>query len=160
MLAALGSEDERSATRVAGNLSKDRQDFLFQSQLEWVNYLLKHYGGRKDVRLIVRVHPRDFPNKRERRKSEHAELLEKEIRNVPENVAVNWPGDGVSLYGLFPWMALILGNSSTVPLEASGLGLPVIFPKLSPQMPAQSRSRMPLTKRVLAMQLPRQKTVA
>ena len=129
VLAALGSEDERTATRVAGNLSSRSEDFLFQSQLEWVKHLIDHYSGREDVRLIVRVHPRDYPNKRESRKSEHAVQLEREIRDLPANVAANWPSDGISLYGLFPWMDLILGNSSTVPLEASGLGLPLIFPK-------------------------------
>jgi hypothetical protein len=77
--------------------------------------------------LIVRVHPREFPNRRDQVLSQHARLLEGVLQDVPANAAVNWPSDGLSLYDLADQTDVFLNSWSSVGKEMSLLGIPVVI---------------------------------
>jgi hypothetical protein len=72
------------------------------------------------------VHPREFPNKREGVKSDHARQLEEQFRDLPPNVAINWPTDDLSLYDLAEITDVFLNAWSSVGKEMAMLGIPVV----------------------------------
>jgi hypothetical protein len=76
---------------------------------------------------VIRVHPREFPNRREGRKSQHACHLESALQGLPSNAVVNWPGENISIYDLIDKTDLFLNAWSTVGKDMAMLGLPVVI---------------------------------
>lgn len=131
LVATMSSYDERFAAEANGTLAPVT-DAIFSSQIEWVKFLIQYIRTRPDLFLLVRVHPREFPNKREKVKSQHALNLEQALKTLPNNAAINWPNDNVSLYRLAQEASVFLNAWSSTGKEMSLLGLPVILytPKL------------------------------
>lgn len=126
LLATLSSYDEEVAAEMVG-AREYRKAPLFPSQIEWVKALTRFVSGREDLYLLIRVHPREFPNRRERAKSQHAAQLEAALQSLPRNAAVNWPSDQISLYDLVEHVDVVLNAWSSVGKEMSILGLPVVI---------------------------------
>jgi hypothetical protein len=124
-VASLSSYDEYVAARMAGELP-DESTLLFPTQLDWVRALVEWFRARPDLFLLIRVHPREFPNKREGVKSEHAQLLEQELSSLPDNVRVNWPADRLSIYAIAEEADVFLNAWSSAGKEMALLGLPVV----------------------------------
>ena len=125
LCATLSSYDERFAAETIGSLRKI-DELLFPHQKDWVRELITYVTSRDDLFLIIRVHPREFPNKREGVKSAHAEQLEATLRELPANVVVNWPKDQLSLYDLAEHTDVFLNAWSSVGKEMTLLGIPVV----------------------------------
>ena len=126
MLATMSSSDERVAAEAIGVQFPDK-NCLFPTQVDWVRALIEYAGSHPEVCLILRVHPRNFPNKRERVKSSQAEVLEKLLLELPDNVRVNWPAEAISLYDLAEIADVVLNGWSNAGKEMSLLGLPVVL---------------------------------
>jgi len=126
LLVTMGSYDEEVAAEMVG-ARRHGSTPLFLTQVEWVRALLAFAKSRSDVFLLIRVHPREFPNRREGAKSQHAVVLEEALRGLPENAAVNWPSDGISLYDLVEQTDVVLNSWSSTGKEMSLLGLPVVI---------------------------------
>jgi hypothetical protein len=99
---------------------------VFRTQAEWVKATTEWVMTRPDLFLVIRVHPRDFPNKRETFRSEQSFMLEDLLKHVPDNVHVNWPAEGVSLYELLEDTDVVLTGWSVTAMEALVLGIPVV----------------------------------
>ena len=126
LLAALSSQDEFIAAEKAGLIPINRP-LLFSNDIDWIKALIKFVRNRPDLFLIIRVHPREFPNKREGQKSQHAEQLERELQNLPANVRVNYPADNLSLYNIAGEADVLLNCWSSVGKELALLGTPVVI---------------------------------
>jgi hypothetical protein len=126
LLAAMASYDEEVAAEMVGARQHCTPP-LFPTQVEWIRALLDLVQGRPDLFLLVRVHPREFPNRRDPTKSQHARLLEEALRDLPSNARVNWPDDGVSMYDLAHEADAVLTSWSSVGKEMCLLGLPVVL---------------------------------
>ena len=126
LVASMSSNDERFAAESGGALAKS-DGLLFPQQLDWIASVVDYVRRRPELFLIVRVHPRDFPNRRESTKSEHANLLEGVLRNLPPNVSVNWPSDGISLFEVACEADVFLNAWSAVGKEVGLLGIPVVL---------------------------------
>jgi hypothetical protein len=126
LVATMSSHDERLAAEATGALGASR-DLVFSSQAEWVASLIEYVSRRPDLFLIVRVHPREFPNKREGVTSDHALLLESLLQRLPMNVAVNWPRDNLSVFELASEASVVLNAWSAAGKELSVLGIPVVL---------------------------------
>ena len=125
-LATLASNDERMTAKLVGALDfLDIRTSLFDSQIEWIKFLIKEFQVRPNLQLVIRVHPREFPNKRESVTSQHAIELLRELDNLPANVFVNWPSDEVSLYDLVQVIDVGLAATSTTGLQLATLGIPI-----------------------------------
>ena len=124
--ATMSSYDEMFASQYVG-ARKLPSDLLFASQTEWVAALIEWVRQRPELFLVIRVHPREFPNKRDPVKSEHVKTLEAKLRDLPANVRVNWPNDDLSLYDLAQETDVFLNAWSSVGVEMSLLGLPVVI---------------------------------
>jgi hypothetical protein len=133
LVASMSSYDEYVASWAVGEMPPE-SGLLFKTQIEWIRSLIEWSRARPDHFLLIRVHPREFPNKREGVKSEHALMLERELASVPPNVRVNWPSDGVSLYDVAEHADVFLNAWSSAGKEMTLLGLPVVVycPELLP----------------------------
>jgi hypothetical protein len=126
VLFALSSADEMFAARVVGvdipNLVNNEED----QQLESIEEIIKYFSLHTDKLLIIRPHPREFPNKRDSVVSQHGIMLRRLLSRVPSNVLINWPEDSVSIYDFIPYVSLLINNSSSVGLEFAALGVPIL----------------------------------
>jgi hypothetical protein len=124
-VATMSSPDERFAAETIGVLRKDKPT-AFPTQIEWVKALCEWVRARPDLFLVIRVHPREFPNKREGVTSDHAKALADVLADVPPNAVVNWPSDGISLYDLADIADVFLNAWSAAGKEMTLLGIPVV----------------------------------
>jgi hypothetical protein len=124
--ATLSSEDERSSGEIIG-VVHPTPDLIYPKQVDWVKALIAYVDGRPDLSLIVRVHPREFPNKRDGMLSEHASMLKAALASLPVNVRVNWPTDNISLYDLANITDVFTNAWSSAGKEMALLGLPVVL---------------------------------
>jgi hypothetical protein len=125
LVATLSSYDEYVAARAVGE-QPDESSLLFATQIEWIRALVEWIRERPDRFLLIRVHPRELPNKRERLRSQHARQLEAALVDLPANVRVNWPDDGISLYDVAEHASVILNAWSSAGKEMALLGRPVV----------------------------------
>lgn len=127
LLMTLSSYDEAYAALLVGGFpySKVFSD-VFETQAEWVRATIDWVAQRPDLFLVIRVHPRDFPNKRETFRSEQSFALEGLLEHTPPNVHVNWPAERVSLYELLEDADVVLTGWSVTAMEALVLGIPVV----------------------------------
>jgi hypothetical protein len=125
LVATMSSYDELFAAQIT-KLFPDDFPLLFPTQIDWIQALVNFVKRRPDLFLIIRIHPREFPNKRESVKSEHAHALETALADLPKNVNVNWPSDQISLYDLADITDVFLNSWSTAGKEMSMLGIPVV----------------------------------
>jgi hypothetical protein len=129
ILLALSSTDERLAVEESGvRIINNENPSLFSSQYDLLHFLIEKIKYDPEIELIIRVHPRDFPNKRENRTSSNGEKLKVLLDSLPQNIRVNWPSDNISFYDLLPHVDLVLTAWSTVLLEASLFGCPIVLP--------------------------------
>ncbi len=126
LLATLSSYDELFASQVTGLFPSDFE-LLFPRQVDWIRACIDWVALRPELFLIARVHPREFPNKRDAVKSDHARELEAAFAELPGNVRINWPSDNVSFYDLAKIVDVGLNGWSTVGKELSLLGIPVVI---------------------------------
>jgi hypothetical protein len=126
-LAVMRSNDERIGAGFAGQAGLEGEP-IFSSQFEWLNWLSIFCEKNPDVFVIFRIHPREFPNKRESVLStaatEFLSFIEKTI--LPNNLYINLPSDNFSLHDLLKVTNLMLNNSSSAGLEANLFGIPVL----------------------------------
>jgi hypothetical protein len=125
LVATMSSQDERFAAVLVGAMPLP-QDLLFPTQVEWIKALVAFVQPRPDLFLVIRVHPREFPNKRDPVRSRNAELLREAFAHLPPNACVNWPSDQIALYDLANCADVFLNCWSSAGKEMALLGLPVV----------------------------------
>jgi hypothetical protein len=126
LVASMSSYDEYVAAAAVGGVPAE-SELLFPTQIEWVRELIGWMREHPERFLLIRVHPREFPNKREGLKSEHAHALERELTELPSNVAVNWPTDKLSIYDVAEQADVFLNAWSSAGKEMALLGIPVVI---------------------------------
>lgn len=126
LVATMSSYDEIFAAEAVGDISSE-YNLIFPKQIDWIKSLIDFVEYRPDLFLIVRVHPREFPNRRDSVKSEHALETQNLLQNLPKNVRANYPNDNVSLYDLAEYTDLFLNAWSSAGEEMSFFGIPVII---------------------------------
>lgn len=127
ILMTLSSYDEAYAAMLIDAFPREKAiGSVYRTQAEWLKATTQWVRKRPDVFLVIRVHPRDFPNKREQVRSEQSFVLESLLQDLPANVHVNWPAEGVSLYELFEDTDVILTGWSVTAMEGLVLGIPVV----------------------------------
>lgn len=129
IVAATSSADEVFAAGSAGIADYSADNFVFPTLIDWIEFLVDRVRDRPDLALIIRVHPREFPNKREGVTSAQAKKLLSVLDKVPDNVFVNWPSENISLYKLIAGVDLVLSYWSSALLEASAFGCPIVLPE-------------------------------
>lgn len=122
-LAVLSSEDERLAAKNAG-IDIQTGQLVFKDQIEWITELIRIFSLNPNWQLVVRLHPRMFPNRRERTLSPSIQTFQNALSKLPANARVS-PIE-ISIYDLLKICAVGLVRSSTVGLEMMMMGIPVV----------------------------------
>jgi hypothetical protein len=127
LLAAMRSADERGAAALAGVTHFDGNP-LFKDQYAWLEWLVDFAREHRQYQIILRVHPREFPNKREQVTSQNAKRFLEFTENLdrPDNFHINVPQDNLSLHDLLKITDVVLNNTSTAGLEGALFGIPVV----------------------------------
>jgi len=129
ILIGTSSEDEFFTSRMVGLLDfeLDLPPRVFSSQVEWIDWLIENFGNQKGYEFILRLHPREFANKRETVNSKNGINLVKYFsERLPENFALNTPEDKLSIYDLMGASDCLLTQNSSIALEFSAFGIPAL----------------------------------
>lgn len=133
--AIMSSADEVYAGEFIDIMRTPNND-LFTSQIEWIKFIIEYVSKRSELFLIIRVHPREFPNKISQITSEQSYELNDLFDSLPENIYVNWPTDEISIYHLAEYTDVCLHYGSSSGREFALLGIPVAsFPKFGLRYP-------------------------
>lgn len=100
---------------------KNPKKYILYSQTEAIKKAIKFVKINKNYVLIIRQHPRDALNK-----NSDVTILLKNLKNLPKNVILNTSKDNISVYNILSETSIVLNSWSSVGLEASILGIPVI----------------------------------
>lgn len=126
-LATLSSFDEAFAAYSIGKFPEVKVNCsYFRDQFEWIRYTIEYFTNKLDFYLIIRMHPRDFPNKRENIESEQAKIWLDMFKNLPSNIIINYPYEKISLYNILPEIDLLLTGWSATSIEAMLYKIPVV----------------------------------
>lgn len=98
----------------------------FPDQTSWLEALLDWIERHPDRHLVVRVHPREGSNKREKTESQHLGILRKRFTLLPPRVHFVWPENPISSYDLAESADVITTSWSSVGCELARLGIPAL----------------------------------
>jgi hypothetical protein len=123
---------QRMTTAGAGR-APVQERHAFDSQVDWLLFLTNFCAQRADLRLAIRVHPREGAGgpaakagKVHRVESEHLQLLRKAFPQDPAHTRIFWPDDPMSSYDLAEMADVATVSFSTIGLELARLGVPVV----------------------------------
>lgn len=126
LVASLSSFDERFAYQVVGQ--RETQHIgPFTDQVAWIKWLIEYIQDRESLFLIIRVHPREFPNKRYQSLSENVQRMQRAFVDLPANAVINWPDDQLSIYNLAEQADALLNAHSSACLDFLLYGRPVVI---------------------------------
>jgi hypothetical protein len=97
----------------------------FEDNTTWLRALIDWVGGRTDLQLIVRLHPRLATNRGRPVATEYLRLKHEFAKTAP-NAVVIWPEDQVSSYNLAEIADAVVVSWSTMGLELARFGVPVV----------------------------------
>lgn len=129
ILIGTSSEDEFFTSRMVGLLDFEMglPPRVFSTQVEWIDWLVENFGNQQGYNFILRLHPREFANKRESVNSKNGiNLVNYFINRLPENFALNIPEDNLSIYDLMGAADCLLTQNSSIALEFSAFGVPAV----------------------------------
>jgi len=111
------------ATNVLGDsLTLGRQVFS-KTMADWVSRTILYFIGRPDVQLVIRIHPGEILT----RESSMVDVVRQTLPELPEYIHVIHPEEKVNTYDLIDISDLGLVYTTTVGLEMSLKGVPVIL---------------------------------
>lgn len=127
IVAYTSSYDERNAKDVVMKVWGEGPEIIdaFPSQIAWLTMLQEYAKDRKDVQIIVRVHPREG-TRQFGFTSQHAVQLKEKFKENTSNFIMVWPDDPVSSYDLLEFADVSLVTWSLMGQEAARLGVPVL----------------------------------
>lgn len=126
-LFALSSLDEVHAAVEIGALSpRMYPGTVYESQFEAVAEVLEFYGANPNLGLILRLHPREFPDVRNLSSSDTQMEWRRLLADVPKNVYVNRPEDPWSLGDLILSSDFLITGWSSAAIQAVLLGREVV----------------------------------
>lgn len=110
------------ATNVLGDsLTLDRQVFS-QNMAEWIERTVQFFAERKDVQLVIRVHPGETLM----HGTSMVDVVEAALPEIPTHIHLVKPKEKINTYDLISITDLGLVYTTTVGLEMSMRGIPVV----------------------------------
>ena len=127
ILMSLSSTDEIIASKtIHRGVAVAYPGQVFFDQFEWVIQTLEWIRERPSLTLIIRLHPRDLPNKRESVLSEQHERWVHLLNEVPPNVIINHPEQKISFQDVCAASDVLVTGWSSTAIEAMLLNKPVV----------------------------------
>jgi hypothetical protein len=120
------------AANVIWDLAALNKQVVFNDMIEWIAETIAWFGAHPEYQLIVKPHPAEqnpsIPETEER----VATALRQRGVVIPDNVALLTPKSAVTVYQLLPLVKVGLMHTTTVGIEMSARGMPVITTARSP----------------------------
>jgi hypothetical protein len=140
IMAVLNSQDEYFAAITSGIFPKSfASTNVFKNQEDWISSLADHLVKFEDVVLIVRPHPREFPNKREKVTAEITKSRARFFETLPLRVIVDYPHFKVPIEAYFPEVIGITTGWSSVGIDWQIRGKPcVTYDSAVPMYPPET----------------------
>lgn len=128
LLLTTSSADEIFAIKLIGiDPVRTNLPVIFESQLDWIESVCEYVSSQDNLFVIVRIHPREFPNKRESIESGNGRTILDLLEKIPgPNIYVNLPDDNFSLYDLAKITDLLLTGNSSAGAELAVLDIPIL----------------------------------
>jgi hypothetical protein len=111
------------ATNVLGDSLTLGRHLFASSMAEWIDRTVRYLVDRKDIQLVVRVHP----GERLTKGGSMLEVVERAAPGRPENVRAIGPSEAINTYDLIGIASVGLAYTTTVGLEMAMRGLPVVL---------------------------------
>lgn len=129
ILKALGVDPLKPCVGLLTNVMWDAQLHYpanaFPSMLHWILESIKYFQKRRDLQLIVRVHPAEIRGNRASRQPVMDEIG-KYFPKLPENVFLIEPGSHSSTYAVMERCNAVLIYGTKMGVELASLGVPVV----------------------------------
>jgi hypothetical protein len=110
------------ATNVLGDsLTLDRQVFS-RTMADWIEKSLNYFSDRKDVQLIIRVHPGETLT----HGTSMVDVVKNELSDIPDHIHLILPEEKINTYDILDIADLGLVYTTTVGLEMAMRGIPVV----------------------------------
>lgn len=125
VLLVMSSLDESYATDFSVYEGKmwSGYNLLFDSQVEWISQCIDYFKDKKNYKLIIRCHPREYVQG----KTATIKAIEGLSNYINcENVYFNFPSDKISIYDLLNISDLCLMRRSSIGIQAGLVGIPAI----------------------------------
>ncbi|MFO1249454.1 MAG: hypothetical protein U1E93_14860 [Alphaproteobacteria bacterium] len=127
ILMAMSSYDEVYSGFVIGKLPRGRfEGRVFKNQIEWLKETIAWIADHPELQLVVRPHPREFPNVRENIASPHVKEWQPVLESLPPNVKIDHPDLKFSLYDHMKHVDVLMTGWSSTGVEALSKGVPVV----------------------------------
>jgi hypothetical protein len=127
ILLALSSYDEFFAAETCGYFPDSvTSSPVFADQNAWVEETVNWASKQEFLTLIIRPHPREFPNRRDNRSAPINSKLNQILGDLPKNVLVDLPDYQLSMQEYYDEVDAIAVSWSSVALEALVRDIPVI----------------------------------
>lgn len=98
----------------------------FPNQMDWIFKTVEYFSTRKDLQLLIRIHPAEVKSWVESKQSVLDELNRK-FAVIPENVFIIKPDEKVNTYKVMMNCDSVLIYGTTAGLEMACMGLPVVI---------------------------------
>jgi hypothetical protein len=126
-LMAMSSYDEVYSGYMIDKLPLSRfEGQVFKDQTEWLKATVEWFARHPELQLVVRPHPREFPNRREGVLSSNWKEWSRVLENLPINVKIDHPDLKFSLYDHLSHASVVITGWSSVAIEALSKGIPVV----------------------------------
>jgi len=110
------------ATNVLGDSLTLGRQVISQTMAEWIKKTIGILIDREDIQLIIRIHPGEILT----RGTSMVEVIHQEFPNLPEHIKLIGPNEKINTYDLIEIADVGLVYTTTVGLEMSMVGIPVI----------------------------------
>lgn len=110
------------ATNVLGDsLTLGRQVFS-KTMAEWIERSVEYFANRKDVQLVIRIHPGELLT----HGPSMVDVVNRVLPQIPEHIHLIAPGEKVNTYDLIEMADLGLVYTTTTGMEMAMSGVPVV----------------------------------
>ncbi len=140
LLAVMNSLDEQFAAVTASVLPESFGSMrVFENQDEWIKSLIDYCRDQTNLVLVIRLHPREFPNKRESVTAEATQSRSALFEDLPENIRLDHPFMKIPIENYFHEVTAITTGWSSVGLDwqIRGIGC-VTYDANLPMYPEES----------------------
>lgn len=110
------------ATNVLGDSLTLGRNIFSKSMAEWISRTVQYFAGRPDVQLVIRVHPGEVLTHGQ----SMVDVVKEVLPRLPEHIRLIGPKDKINTYDLVDVADLGLVYTTTVGMEMTMHGLPVI----------------------------------
>ena len=113
-------------TNIVWDSAVQEREIAFAGMFDWIDQTLAYFIRKKEYHLIVRVHPAEVRLTYRETKERTADHIRRAFPELNPNITLVEAESSISSYRLIELANVILVYTSTIGLEASLMGKPVI----------------------------------